>query len=273
VPLKYTKVVFEGLIPIYNAAISVLELYERVTRKLEAAFVEIEARAPRPSPVEIKSMVAFRYDQPGLKAALIQRLARVISGLHAARILLAAGYAQEVGAIQRMIDEFDQDIWFLSYPILQDVRSDLHGRFLDEMFREDFPDPTNPTLESIPDSNPIPRKKIRAAIQNWSPIEKDPSSRILESKVVSNSYGGFVHGRSARIMEMYFGARPRFHLSGMKGSQAVDNHTKDLWNQVFRGCINAQLVALALRLPDIATALAKVRRDFELESGGQPRFE
>jgi hypothetical protein len=48
-------------------------------------------------------------------------------------------------------------------------------------------------------------------VRNMSSVN-DPSTRILESKIISNTYSGFVHGLSARTMEMYFGEPERFHV-------------------------------------------------------------
>lgn len=52
----------------------------------------------------------FRYEEKTLLQALIQKLARMVSGLHAARLLCDNGFLQEQRALQRMLDEFHEDL-------------------------------------------------------------------------------------------------------------------------------------------------------------------
>lgn len=56
----------------------------------------------------------FRFKEKTIQHAIVQKLARVVSGLHAARLLLENGLLQEQGAVLRMIDEFPEDIMFLA---------------------------------------------------------------------------------------------------------------------------------------------------------------
>jgi hypothetical protein len=73
----------------------------------------------------------FRYREKTIHQALIQKLARMVSGLHAARLLCDKGFFQEQGAVQRMLDEFHEDIWFLAFGIIHNDITQLHRDHID----------------------------------------------------------------------------------------------------------------------------------------------
>ena len=62
----------------------------------------------------------FRYKEKTIHQAMVQKLARVVSGLHAARLLLENGLLQEQAAVQRMLDEFHEDILFLAFAVIKE---------------------------------------------------------------------------------------------------------------------------------------------------------
>ena len=81
------------------------ELFDETVRSMENSHRELAARVHQPKPVGDGSL--FRYVERDVHQALVQKLARVISGLHAVRLLLAHGFVQEQAALQRMLDEFN----------------------------------------------------------------------------------------------------------------------------------------------------------------------
>ena len=101
---------------------------------MEHWFTKLETKVPRPIKVPFLDHFVFRYKEKTLEQALILKLVRIVTGLHSLRILLINGFYQEQSAIQRMLDEFEQDIVFLSYARLEDEFTDLHQRFLDSFY-------------------------------------------------------------------------------------------------------------------------------------------
>lgn len=93
---------------------------------MESIFKTLEMRVPAPKLISFGDGHVFRYLERSIHQAIIQKLARIISGLHAARILLSFGFVQELGALQRMLDEFQEDVTFLSYGIIFNDITDLH---------------------------------------------------------------------------------------------------------------------------------------------------
>jgi hypothetical protein len=83
-----------------------------------------------------------------VEAAIVQKCARLISGLNASLVLLRAGYVQELGAVFRMLDEFNEDILFLCQAIRDGQLTKLHDDYLDFFYQEEFDNPDNAFLST-----------------------------------------------------------------------------------------------------------------------------
>ena len=77
---------------------------------------------PPPQKVPYGDAFVFRYKEKTIQQAMVQKLARVVSGLHAAWLLLENGFLQEQAAVQRMLDEFHEDILFLAFAVMAEKR-------------------------------------------------------------------------------------------------------------------------------------------------------
>jgi hypothetical protein len=94
---------------------------------LEGAFRQLESRIPAPTKKPWKDSFVFRYAERTIHQAIVQKLARTISGLHAITALLNRGLFQEQGMIQRALDELEEDIAFLSLGVISGELSSLHN--------------------------------------------------------------------------------------------------------------------------------------------------
>jgi len=81
------------------------EMYNQTLRNMEQCLGILSGRVRPPQAVARGDAYVFRYQEREVHQAIVQKLARVVSGLHAARLLLARGFVQEMAAIQRMLDE------------------------------------------------------------------------------------------------------------------------------------------------------------------------
>jgi hypothetical protein len=79
------------------------EQYDLTLQNMEVSLRALEARVHPPKAVTFGRGYLFRYQEQNVHQALVQKLARLISGLHAARLLLAHGFLQELGALKRML--------------------------------------------------------------------------------------------------------------------------------------------------------------------------
>ena len=209
------------------------ELYDQTLSNMEASHTALASRVNQPHAVTFGSGFVFRYVERDIYQALVQKLARVISGLHAARLLLAHGFVQEQAALQRMLDEFNEDIVFLAHGVISGDITELHREYLAAFYEEEFNNPDS-ALESTQKRPTISRQKIRAYLARIEAKGLNPSSGVEVMRTVSKTYSGFVHGASPHIMDMYAGDPPRFHVGGMLGTVRADDHRGDLWNSFYR---------------------------------------
>ncbi|AMM15399.1 hypothetical protein AX768_04740 [Burkholderia sp. PAMC 28687] len=186
----------------------------------------------------------FRFKEKTVHQALVQKLARVVSGLNAVRVLHDAGFIQEQGAIQRMLDEFEEDINFLSLAEITGKRTPSHDNYLMWFWQEEYADPRRPAETRIARAM-VPRKQIRAYIASADSVTGDRASFAAVMETLSKTYSGYVHGASPHCMEMWGGDPQRFHVEGMQGTLPWFDHFTDIFNYVYRGLLCFALAARA----------------------------
>jgi hypothetical protein len=243
-------------------------LFVQCLNQMESWFRRLEALVPQPVKVPYLHHFVFRYKEKSIEQALIQKLARVVTGLHSARLLLNNGFLQEQAVIHRILDEFQQDIIFLSSARLMDDFTDLHQRYLDAFYEEEFDKPGDP-LSSTQKRPAVPRQKIRAYIARKEAESGigDASRRTELTRTLSKAYSGFVHGASPQILNMYGGLPPRFHISGMLGTPHEYDHRRDIWNYFYRGLLSFYEVALVLKEHNLGEEIRKFSIAFEKAAG------
>lgn len=245
---------------------SIIRLYRDAAAFLEEAFHELASRQERPQMRDFGFGTAHRYPTDSLEAAAVQKLARVVSGLNACLVLLEKGFVQEIGALQRMLDEFCEDLFFLCQPLLGGERTLLHDEYLRYFYQEEIDSHGNPFL-SEQKRPQISRSKIHAANARTNAEILNPSDTQELMRSLNKANSGFVHGASPHIMEMYGGDPPRFHVAGMLGTARIEECEKSLWHYFHRGINSAGLVALGLQRRDVCESIMEVRSRFEDRSG------
>jgi hypothetical protein len=233
---------------------------------MEATLHTLTRRAGAPQLVPIGDGVAFRYAEKSIHQAIVQKLARLVSGLHAAKLLLEAGFIQEQGALQRILDEFEQDILFLCSAVIFDDVTDLHQRYLNAFYMEEFDRPDDP-IGSTQKRPMIPREKIQSYLSRLDGMPYDPSTGKAVTRTVAKTYSGYVHGASPHIMEMFGGTPPRFHVSGMRGTPLYEDHVHDLWNYFYRGICSFGFAAKAFGDDALFREIQEYREHFVVSSG------
>lgn len=245
---------------------SIIQLYRETAASLEEAFHEIESRHERPQLRDFGFGTAYRYATASPESAVIQKLARVISGLNACLALLEKGLVQELGALERTLDEFCEDLFFLCQPLVGGERTPLHEEYLQYFYREEFDSHGNPFL-SKQKRPQVSRSKIQAANARTNADLLNPSDAQELMRSLNKANSGFVHGASPHIMEMYGGDPPRFHVGGMLGTPRIEEFERSLWYYFDRGINTTGLVALALQRGDVCESIMEFRSRFEERSG------
>ncbi len=243
-----------------------IDLYLETLPVLQRAFHLLESRIEKPAFVKRGSYHVFRYENKTIQAAVIQKLARLISGLQASLLLLQGGFVQELGVIFRTLDEFREDIFFLCQAIQTGNLSKLHQEYLTLFYQEEFDVPDNPFL-SEQNRPTIPRKKIQAALANLPESETNPSDAKELNRTLSQAFSGYVHGSSGHIMEMYGGNPPRYYLAGMLDTPRIASCAENLSDYFYRGLLSVMLVALSFGEQKLLQNLYTFRNYFEEKSG------
>lgn len=240
-------------------------LYDQSLANMERTVHGLAQRVSPPRPVPYKDSFVFRYVEKTLHQALVQKLARILTGLQAARLLLEHGFLQEHGALQRILDELHEDVSFLALAVIYDNHTPLHQDYLDAFYEEEFD--AESALESAQKRPMISRKKIRAYIARIEGAALDPSRGVELTRTISKAYSGFIHAASPHVMDMYGGNPPQFHVRGMKGTERQQEHREDLWNYFYRSIIAFALTAKAFGDDSLFAQIQQFSREFEREYG------
>lgn len=173
------------------------EVCLRAVQELEVAFLRLESQVPPPRLVPFGQRgEVFRYVEQSVYQALILKYAPVITGLRAIVALLAQGLLQEVGCIQRVLDEVAEDIYFLAASVKNGERTDKHERYLASFWGEQFPDPDN-TMARLTKPDAVPRSKIVGYVHGTLLGPEIGSSQAADaSHNLSSTYGRGSDGES-----------------------------------------------------------------------------
>lgn len=239
-------------------------LYSEAVHHLEKAIRVLEGMVPPPEKVRHGDAYVFRYREQTIHQAMVQKLARVISGLHAAWLLVENGFLQEQSALHRMLDEFHEDILFLAFAVINGDQTELQQEYLDAFYREEF---DHTTLEALHGRPMVSRKKIRAYVAAVEQGGADPSTAVTLSRTIHSAYSGFVHGASPHIMDMVEGNPARFRIHGMAGTSLQETHRDDLYDLFFRTIISFAIAAKAFGNEELFQTLRVYHLDFDRMSG------
>ena len=230
------------------------------------AFRRLESALPQPERVQHRNSFVFRYANKGIREALLQKLARSISGLNAVSVLLNAGYFQEVGVMFRTLDEIREDILFLAIAETSGAKTERHTQYLEAFYAEAVFSRPEGSME-VPKPNRVPGKKIRAKTMNTIGRGINVSQALAASESVGTVYSGYVHAASEIVMDMYGGSPPRFQLEGMRGTTHVAAYCRDAEIYVHRGLLAAIAVAKAFDEASLVSAMYKFIDQYELTNG------
>lgn len=235
-----------------------MEAMTRVFRHFEQALGS-------PDRIPHKVGFVFRYRTAGIHEALIQKLARSISGLNAAIVLIEEGYFQETGVIFRTLDEILEDIVFLASALTDAAYTDKHDRYLKAFYLHAVTSQPDGCFD-IPQPNSVGRKDIRNHSIGVLGNGINQSEARSAGKSVSAAYSGYVHAASENIMEMFGGDPPQFHLTGMLGTLRETEWKRSLPTYIYRGLLAANFVAKGFGDHETVATLYKFSEDYAAEN-------
>ena len=233
---------------------------------LSSAFRRLEGQVPPPKLVPHGDDHVFRFVEQSLEQALLLKLARVVTGLKAVDVLLANGLLQEMAALCRILDELYEDISFLTTALTNTEVTELHDRYLQGFWAEEFNDPTNTLARhQKPDT---PRRSKIAAYTHRHLNPRDDASRMSDvHQIISSTYSGYIHAAAPQVMDMYGGDPPPFQIEGMLHTPRMADHIDDGWNYYFRAVIAGICVARAFGDAQLSRVLGEYHDKFIAQSG------
>jgi len=234
---------------------------EIALRNMESGLRRLEKLVPPPRDVPLHGHPVLRYVEQTIQQAIVAKLARYISLLNGAKILMEHGQVHEQALLQRCMDECDSDILFLSLAVIRSAYTERHEEFLVEFWKEEFDAPN--AMDSTQDRAPPRRDKIRAWIANT--VGDDPSTAIKADRSLYKSFSGYVHGAAPHIMDLHDGQR--FHVAGVHGTSRHEEHKDDLWNYYYRGLCAVAFAAKALGDEVLFQAVYTGRDAFAVATG------
>jgi len=241
-------------------------LYQQALEMMGQAFSALSKKVGNPERKSMGDGYVYRYKEKSIYQAIVQKLARLVTGLQAISLLNKAGLLQEQAVLQRVLDEFEEDIVFLCFGIIYGEITELHKEYLAAFYEEEFDDPES-AIASTQKRPMISRKKIRAFISRDRGTGYDQSSTIEVGRTISKTYSGYVHGASPQLMELYFGATPRFHLSGGTDSPLYGDHVEDLLNYYYRTILSFSFSAKAFGEEALLEKIHDYSSKFTADSG------
>jgi hypothetical protein len=176
-----------------------------------------------------------------VRKAIVQKLARMITGLHALETLLGEGLFQEQGIIQRALDEIDEDLMFLTVGVIYGEITPLHEQYLEYFYAEEFDNPSDVMAAHV-SRGMVRREKVRAYITRQ--LGGDPRANLV-GKILTKAYSGFVHAASPHIMDMCAGAPPRFDINRHFRELRIEQHADDALNYFYRALASMAFAAKA----------------------------
>lgn len=239
-------------------------LYDEALTHMERTVHLLANRVPQPQSIPYNDSFVFRHIERTVHQALVQKLARLVSSLHATRLLMTHGFVQEQAALQRVLDEIQEDVTFLASGIIFNNWTTLHDEYLSAFFEEEFDAET--AMSSTQKRPMISRKKIRAWIAS---LENglDQSTGVELTRTISKTYSGYIHAASPHIMDMYGGNPASFHMHGMLGTPRHAEHRADLWNYFYRAIIAVAFAAKAFGDDELFATIKNFSDEFSRISG------
>jgi hypothetical protein len=188
---------------------------------MEEMLAALEAKVASPVLVAKGDRRVFRYEDKSAPQAIVQKSARVVSGIGAADILMERGYLQEGAVLIRVVSEMIEDVRFLSKAVITGEVPEFLEAYLRAFYEEAIPGDGDVVTALNRKRTRISRRDVRAADARCNakfqvPLYELPTSQL--SRALANLFSEFVHGSSSQIMGMYGGNPPRFHVAGMPGT-------------------------------------------------------
>ncbi|GHE05810.1 hypothetical protein U879_04615 [Defluviimonas sp. 20V17] len=247
-------------------------LYERTFDWMDRQHQALCRSIPPPQRIDQKGLTTFRFVEKRPDQAMIQQLARVISGLRATFLLLEQGLFQEQIALCRMLHDIEEDVTFLAHASRQHPAPRLLTDYLDAFFAEEI------ALESLEEGQRVKgrsapsRRKIINYLASYVGTGDNPFEVSNNALAIHFTLSGYVHAASSQVMEMYDPESSFFVTAPSPNNPFRKDHEHDMWNYVYRGVLSFLRVAATIGNEDARRECALFLKEFKRLSGDRVDF-
>jgi len=244
-----------------------MTLYEITLSEMEKNFNLLHSTIEQPEYIELGGRKVFRYKNKLINIAMIQYMARVISGLYTTKLLIENTFIQECNSLYRTLDEFNQNIPFLGFSLIDNEITTLQQTFLDNFFQEEFDNPKN-AFQSTQKRGMVSRDKIRAFISQRKENPVNASDTQQNYVTIDKFYSGFIHGTSVSIIDMYSANPSQYHLNGLSSEAPSINLAKQYFeDRLYESILSLSFISFAFKENDIFGNIQNLRFEFEKQTG------
>jgi hypothetical protein len=247
--------------------LSMNQEYDQILVWMDVQLEKYLALVPAPVQVRIGRAVVYRFLEKSPSQAVVQKLARIISGLRAAEHLLSAGFLQEQAALCRMINEYEEDVVFLSLAGRANPAPDKLQQYLNAFYEEEASVDQWRSKQKVKGRATVSRQNISKSIARLANPNSDPFEVSNVSTALAYTFAGYVHGTSTHIMEMYDPVLRRFETLPRKDHPFQVDHEHDMWNYFYRGILSFEFGAYLLDKAELVEQCREYRALFENHTG------
>jgi hypothetical protein len=242
-------------------------IFKATLANMRRTMRQLEGAVPAPVVIEVEpGHPHFRYVERLPLQAIVMKLARLTAALHSSMVLHQVGQLQDLGAIQRIVDEQNEDVCFLCHAVIKGALTARHNEFLKEFWQEELENIGTPQMRSIP-RHRVSREQIRAYLANLPESGLNQSTAVHVTNLIGKTFSGYIHGAGSHIMELYGGDPTHFHVEGMAGTPLWSHQVENQENYFHRSSNSFGLAALAFDRNELVEAIRAFRQHFESELG------
>jgi hypothetical protein len=131
----------------------------------------------------------------------------------------------------------------------------LRERYLTNFYMETF-EPGGTAMDLAKRPKDVTRSEIRDYLASGFPTPDPRSSKV--SKVLYQTYSGYVHSNSPHLMEMWDFKTKQFEISGSQDVGQQQSHIDDAINHFARGFFSVAGLATMLGDRDLSQVMLKI---------------
>ena len=237
--------------------------YFKTLKWMDVRLLELTELVPHPKLTKVDDRLEIRFLEKSARQAVVQKLARVISGLRVATHLLQVGFLQEQAALCRMINEFEDDVAFLSLAGKISPMPEKLKLYLDAFYEEEASFKQSGTGQRVKGRATVSRRDIANFIAGCTLTGSESSAMSSSTLAIGFAFAGYVHGTSPHIMEMYDLNSQSFITTPQNDRGLLASHEHDIWNYYYRGILSFGFAGYLFDVTAMDEQVRIHRMDFE----------